>query len=224
TNGVGDPWHYTLSKKFAWIPTDFHIAELGASAVVKGYINNLHPSYTDLYRGIETLVARFSHLFDRVLTDLHPRNPLPVRTSHDFDYDDDDEEPEEREGESSWDYNDRYEEWKNNRRIILPTVPDGGYPGTLQDKEVRYSIQGRDVQIIVKLANIHLTPEKSEYKGGSWHVEGMANEFIVASGIYYYSSENVTTNQLAFRQSVVFNGSYEQDDFSGVKRAWGLDR
>jgi hypothetical protein len=30
----------------------------------------------------------------------------------------------------------------------------------------------RGLQIIVKLANIHLTPEKPEYKGGTWHVEG----------------------------------------------------
>lgn len=35
-------------------------------------------------------------------------------------------------------------------------------------KEFKY--QG--LQVIVKLANIHLTPEKPTYKGGSWHVEG----------------------------------------------------
>ena len=28
------------------------------------------------------------------------------------------------------------------------------------------------LQVIVKLANIHLTPENPEYAGGSWHVEG----------------------------------------------------
>ena len=27
-------------------------------------------------------------------------------------------------------------------------------------------------QAIAKLANIHLTPEKPRYEGGSWHVEG----------------------------------------------------
>ena len=32
------------------------------------------------------------------------------------------------------------------------------------------------LQIIVKLANIHLTPEKPRYEGGSWHVEGQMNE------------------------------------------------
>jgi hypothetical protein len=28
------------------------------------------------------------------------------------------------------------------------------------------------IQVIVKLANIHLTPEKPKYEGGTWHVEG----------------------------------------------------
>lgn len=36
--------------------------------------------------------------------------------------------------------------------------------------------QHGNLQIIVKLANIHLTPEKPEYQGGSWHLEGQLNE------------------------------------------------
>lgn len=32
------------------------------------------------------------------------------------------------------------------------------------------------LQIIVKLANIHLTPENPSYDGGTWHVEGQWNE------------------------------------------------
>lgn len=32
------------------------------------------------------------------------------------------------------------------------------------------------LQVIVKLANIHLTPEKPSYGGGTWHVEGQLNE------------------------------------------------
>lgn len=41
---------------------------------------------------------------------------------------------------------------------------------TLVDLKRDYSQTG--LQVIVKLANIHLTPEKPEYEGGSWHVEG----------------------------------------------------
>jgi hypothetical protein len=38
------------------------------------------------------------------------------------------------------------------------------------DLKVKYGKRG--LQVIVKLANIHLTPEKPKYEGGTWHVEG----------------------------------------------------
>lgn len=57
---------------------------------------------------------------------------------------------------------------------------------------------GRPLQVIVKLANIELTPENSWYEGGTWHVEGMANENIVATGIYYYDTENITDSRFKF--------------------------
>ena len=81
--------------------------------------------------------------------------------------------------------------------------------------------------MIVKLANIVLTPSDPKYDGGVWHVrafflflflrmfcvprnfpraalqvEGMNNEAIVASGIYYYHSENISKSVLAFRMAV----------------------
>jgi hypothetical protein len=52
----------------------------------------------------------------------------------------------------------------------------------------------------VKLANIELTPEKPEYEGGAWHVEGQLNEHIVATALYYYDNENIRESHLAFRQ------------------------
>ena len=58
------------------------------------------------------------------------------------------------------------------------------------------------IQVIVKLANIELTPTTPEYDGGSWQIEGQLNEHICASALYYYDSENVTENSLAFRQRV----------------------
>jgi len=58
----------------------------------------------------------------------------------------------------------------------------------------------RGLQVIVKLANIELTPEKPEYEGGTWHVEGQLNEHICATALYYYDSSNITTSRLAFRQ------------------------
>ncbi|KZV88675.1 hypothetical protein EXIGLDRAFT_839044 [Exidia glandulosa HHB12029] len=91
----------------------------------------------------------------------------------------------------------------------------------VQRRAHRYSLRGRGIQVIVKLANITLTPEKPEYGGGAWHVEGMRNESIVASGIYYYDEENISESRLAFRTAVC-----EPDDYSITEEqdleAWGI--
>lgn len=53
----------------------------------------------------------------------------------------------------------------------------------------------------------------------------MANERIIASGIYYYDCENVEENRLAFRTAVNSNEIYyDQDDQHGTRQAYGLDR
>ncbi len=77
------------------------------------------------------------------------------------------------------------------------------------------------LQVIVKLATIHLTPGKPAYPGGSWHVEGMMNERIVSTGIYYWDSENITDSRLSFRVAVG-EPEYEQDDRKGVREVYGL--
>ncbi|KAK4141504.1 uncharacterized protein C8A04DRAFT_13998 [Dichotomopilus funicola] len=58
------------------------------------------------------------------------------------------------------------------------------------------------LQVIFKLANIHLTPEQPRYPGGAWHVEGTQNETICASAIYYFDQDNITDSHLAFRQAI----------------------
>lgn len=61
-------------------------------------------------------------------------------------------------------------------------------------------------QVITKLASIHLTPEKPRYDGGAWHVEGMVDDGIVATGIHYFDQENIKEDDndsaLAFRAAV----------------------
>lgn len=54
-------------------------------------------------------------------------------------------------------------------------------------------------QVIVKLANTELTPENPYFEKGSWHLEGLPYEKIIATGIYYYSMQNITDNYLNFR-------------------------
>ncbi|KAG8889669.1 hypothetical protein FRB99_003966, partial [Tulasnella sp. 403] len=220
---------YATSTRFQWIPTDFSIAPDGSSAKALGYINNLYPStHADLYHLIETLVARFSFLFDRVLTDLQPHNPVPLRTNREYRWI----------GNYNANTFDRKthqigtvlfpiirKNWNNQvQALALPTVPLAGYTEDISQRNSRYSIQGRIVQIIVKIASIHLTPDKPEYPGDSWHVEGMANEHIVASGIYCYSSENVTESSISFRTAVKSPEECERDDNQGIGLVWGMKR
>lgn len=83
-------------------------------------------------------------------------------------------------------------------------------------------------QVIVKLANIHLSPDKPTYDGGSWHVEGQLNERIAATALFYYDSDNITDSALAFRtcankEDLSTEGFYEQSDVLGIGRALGID-
>lgn len=47
--------------------------------------------------------------------------------------------------------------------------------------------------------SIYADNDTSEYEGGSWHTEGMLNERICATALYYYDSENVSDCDLDFR-------------------------
>ncbi|KAG8996729.1 hypothetical protein FRB94_008066 [Tulasnella sp. JGI-2019a] len=216
-----------LSNKFAWIPTDFTI-ESKTSAKALSYINNLHPSHSELYNTISQVVARFSAMFERVITDLHSDYKPLLRIDGNKDMykwvsAEGDERPRDYNAE---DFEERYQAWAQRRTLIPPTVPKEGYTSAYNPatRQTRCSILGETVQVIVKLANIHLTPEKPGYQGGSWHVEGMQNEYIIASGIYYYDSENITESTLAFRTAISFiMEPYEQSDEDGARLVWGLD-
>ncbi|KAG8729358.1 hypothetical protein FRC12_021032 [Ceratobasidium sp. 428] len=225
------PEDYYLSKRFQWLPTDFIVSKDGKSVKSVSYINNLHPDYhAELHTAIEELIGAYIPLFERVLTDSIPSNrAVPARTDNSYSYDEDykpepDWKDDMNDGEEE-DYNTRHEEWSMNRPINLPDVPSEGYAkGSLEKRSTWYSLAGKTIQVIVKLANIHLTPEKPEYAGGSWHVEGMSNEAIVASGIYYYSEENITESRLAFRTAASVPGTYEQNDERGCRLTWGISR
>ncbi|KAG5635662.1 hypothetical protein H0H81_010498 [Sphagnurus paluster] len=114
------------------------------------------------------------------------------------------------------------------RRVVLPEpgvfeplVESDADVGRVVDLAKEYNDIG--VQVIVKLANIHLTPEKPTYEGGAWHVEGkrvsslsfvlsralshvlkMQNEHICASAVYYYDSENIPNPVFLDRDFAIF--------------------
>ena len=60
------------------------------------------------------------------------------------------------------------------------------------------SLKNKNLQVIIKIANIELTKDDSEYEGSSWHVEGCKNENIIATGIYYFENKNISESKLEF--------------------------
>jgi len=186
------------SGSFAWLPTDFRIAPDGPSAKAQAYINNIHPSNKPLIHAVEKVVAAFVPLLNRVLTDQLPSNKqhFPIRIPGDYTYDESNY-PEMGFDESPNEFDDRVQGWYCDRPVILPELPEFK-PGSRLERTETYAINGRTVQIIVKLSSIHLTPEKPKYHGRLWSVEGMQNETIVASGVYCYDAEWVLASRLHF--------------------------
>lgn len=60
-----------------------------------------------------------------------------------------------------------------------PTKPDPTF-------DLKAKCLESGLQIIVKLVNIHLTPENPFYEGGSWHVAG---QLVSCTSLYFLWSE-----------------------------------
>ncbi|MEU4999629.1 DUF4246 domain-containing protein [Streptomyces sp. NPDC021622] len=219
---------HEFSEKFQWLPTDVDVSEDGDVAF-RSYVNNVHPEkHRELAAALPDLFARLRPLFENVLTDL--RHPRPLRIEAD-PYGWYDSEPEYPDRSSFSDdeahdkavsaYEEAADDWWENRCPVIPDAP-AFTPPESPDDSARFDLRGRSLQVIVKLATIQLTPDKPEYAGGSWHVEGMLNERIVSTGIYYWDSENITESRLSFR-AALDDPNYEQNDDNGMREVYGLE-
>ncbi|MFE0674846.1 DUF4246 domain-containing protein [Streptomyces sp. NPDC058867] len=219
---------YEFSEKFQWLPTDVDVHENGDVAF-RSYVNNVHPEeHGELAAVLPDLFARLRPLFENVLTDLrHPRPPRIDVDPYGW-YDSEPQRPERAAHHDDASYEEAVDAWEraqddwwDNRRPVVPDAPVFTTPEP-PDDSARVDLRGRRLQVIVKLATIHLTPEKPEYDGGSWHVEGMMNERIVSTGIYYWDSDNITESRLGFR-AALDDPSYEQNDDNGLRDVYGLE-
>ena len=222
---------YEWSTKFQWLPCDVDVSGNGSKIV--SYINNLQPQkHDDLYPIIEQVIGKTIPLWNQTLSYLTSdgfRKPR-IELAGDGYGEAAEPEPQLQRGEVYTDaYGEKVEAWKSARPILQPE-PETFEPYET-DEVSTVNIQSdfgypdRRIQVIVKLANIYLTPESPNYKGGSWHVEGAANENICASAIYYYDSENISESLLSFRQQVEDRGmemEYEQDDHRALETIYGF--
>lgn len=152
---------YAHSFRFSFIATPFRVSppdsQLTTSALA--YINNVDPSLTDLYVAIEDALASSVPLFERVLTDLHRTNPLRQRIPGSCRYTEWDEPdpPDDSEDEEGWFlYEREMRSWSLQRPLELPDIPKVGYRGGLETRRHVVSLRGRDIEVIVKVTEIHL--------------------------------------------------------------------
>ncbi|KAH8668974.1 hypothetical protein BX600DRAFT_266074 [Xylariales sp. PMI_506] len=207
--------------EFHWLPSDVSFNENGKVSI-DSYINNLHPvRHHDLYQVLERMVECAIPMWNESLSWFQDRIRIkPERTgSEDWTRPDgakspewvkpDDWDQEKRDKMMDHEYDNRYQEWFREVRVLKHLEPGnyvslsettnraGAMPINLAKK-----FKDSGLQIIFKLANIHLDPTQPEYEGGTWHVEGTLNEHICATALYYYDQDNITDSYLSFRQPI----------------------
>ncbi|KAM0747230.1 hypothetical protein T439DRAFT_305580 [Meredithblackwellia eburnea MCA 4105] len=212
-----------FSSRFCLLPTDFEVSSDAKTVKANSYINNLHPVWNkEMYSVIESVLALSLPLLSSAISPPLPKRiQVPMRFGVDREdgpsfewYDDKEEEEYREEREQIYKLAPDEEIFSDTfdftRTIRLPEPPLFSPEQRQRDKNDLYNFGGKTIQIITKLANIHLTPDKPDYPGGEWHLEGMRNENIVASAIYCYDSQNISKPYLAFRSA------FDEDDLISV--------
>jgi hypothetical protein len=241
-----------ISIKYQWLPAVVHVNDEGA-AEFKSYINNLDKKqHPEIYSTIGQIFERMLPLFEKSMGSLtvEPKRRIDASFSN-MDFQEeryeymhkqfetyfeelkasgalDERLAEMDENELDDEMRDEYfdEHGNDDRPINYPCFTDSETADPAKDFITPIpplNLRNRNLQVIVKLADIHLTPDQPKYHGGSWHVEGMENEAIAATGIYYYDMHNITTSVLRFRHEFdpyIFD--YPQSDFDGLQTVYGF--
>ncbi|EGF81554.1 hypothetical protein BATDEDRAFT_3926, partial [Batrachochytrium dendrobatidis JAM81] len=175
---------------FQWLPSEFRVEQDG-SVTINSYINNLNPIWhRDMYKCIAKIFKCFVPMFESLFRTIHPMFKYIDIRNGTKGY-----EPPNRSDRGGMEPDTRV-----IRPVYVPTLPEHFESKYESAKPV--SLRGRNLQVIVKLTNIQLTPSKSKYDEGNWHNECPINESIVATGLYYYDVENITTPKLDYREAV----------------------
>ena len=164
------------SQKFQWLPSDFFVDQHGKVALTSPYINKVHPVQHEELCSIILKILQFAiPVFERVLADLtRPLLPMRIATSYRGW---DSEEGADCIGmpgpnlSSEEDFDADEDAWYGKQPFRTPEAK-GSYGGDLEVLKDRISLKVETLQVIVKLANAILTPEKPDYPGGKWHIEG----------------------------------------------------
>ncbi|KAJ5119067.1 hypothetical protein N7448_010775 [Penicillium atrosanguineum] len=203
-----------LSTKFQWLPCDVKIAKDGGCRVLS-YINNAHPvDHRALYDVVEKILAQVFPLWEKSLSGRGWYDKRIEFKESEYEEGSDPEpvwNPEDIDDNGDKCYEQQWNLWYDSLKIKLPEPGEFRIRDSQDEKVVNFNkhFPNKRFQVVVKLANIELSPERPHYEGGTWHIEGQLNERIAASAIYYYDSENITPSSLAFRHRAL-------DDFEDL--------
>ncbi|KAK0537801.1 hypothetical protein OC842_001492 [Tilletia horrida] len=242
-----------LNHTHQWLPADFSVDEDG-NVKTLSYVNNLHtdPSKPSgqLYDVVERALEGLLPMFEASLAEFQLpgfrkefrkgnaeshwlleswKPPAPAELSvEDLASSAEDRQYLRTDGTAQWDKSAnrieaaRKEYWTENREWVRVPV-EKFEPQTIEP----ISLKGRQLQLIVKLATIHLNAEKPEFEGGAWHVEGTFREKICASGNIYFDEENIQDSKIGFRNAIDTAKAkadlpYEQHDFDAIMEFYGF--
>ncbi|KAK3068378.1 hypothetical protein LTR53_014111 [Teratosphaeriaceae sp. CCFEE 6253] len=161
----------------------------------------------------------------------------------DNDRDGEEDEDSDEQDEENYNRHNHFEDWLSDhpdeRRVLQPS-PKGDYLPFEQRLESASDEQAQEstpqnpaaapqphpridlrtasptLQVIFKLATIHLTPSNPIYDGSSWHVEGALNEHICATALFYYASDNISDDYLHFRHHIDAEEMEAAEDLFGI--------
>mmetsp|Transcript_37517 Transcript_37517/g.120395 ORF Transcript_37517/g.120395 Transcript_37517/m.120395 type:complete len:577 (-) Transcript_37517:1350-3080(-) len=223
-----DETRLTTKEGLAWLPCEIRVSS-SSECAINSYVNNLHPKKdAATYRALEKLFVHALPAFEEVLAELghgDVQRERPARVEADpYAWYDGSDEPEMGD-DGEWD-DAAYEAWYENRPLSIPEVGDfdEAEVKAYYDSRPAVSLRDRPLQVIVKIASLELDNNNNSagtFAGGTWHVEGVRDEHIVATACCYVDSENVRGGDLHFRTAVREPG-YEQSDDRGVAEVYGL--
>jgi hypothetical protein len=164
-----------LSTKFQWLPCDVKLTE-DAECRIMSYINSAHPiKHRALYEIIEKILTKTMPLWEKSLSE-RPSCGERIKFTKVVYEDDGVPEPECTHGDDDTEdkeYEERLDAWYESRKIILPEPKEFNIAEPLfEDVNLLKHFPEGNFQVIVKLSKIELTPEKPDYEGGTWHIEG----------------------------------------------------
>ncbi|KAJ2099456.1 hypothetical protein GGI09_002780 [Coemansia sp. S100] len=196
------------SLNFCWLPSEFRVDDNGA-VTIESYVNNLHPvKHAVLYPIIASIFSKFLPLLEQVVTDLvHPRKPGVKLCLYEC-YKHDSLEPECY-GRPNLDYYEELRCWKEDASYVDPQPK----PFVAPKRPISpYKLRGRRLQAIVKMDSIELSLKNLSYSDECWKVVGLANERIIATGVFFYDVSNIAPCSLQFREAL-YAKHYPQDNF-----------